>query len=174
MSSNLAFWFALVAMLVGLAGTVLPALPGIALIWIAALIYAIAEGFTSLTPLVFGVITVLAAIGLAADFFLTQAATRFSGASWQATVAGVIGGIVGMVLGFFIGGIGAGPGGIIGALLGVIGVEYLHRRDLRAAVKAGGGWLAGCLASRLMQFVIALVMVAIFVWQAGIRGGALG
>ncbi len=173
MGANAVFWLALIAMLVGLAGTILPALPGIALIWLAALIYAIATGFATLTPLAFAAITILAIVGLAADFFLTQAATRFSGASWPAMLAGVIGGIAGMVLGFFVGGIGAGPGGIIGALVGVIGVEYLHRKDLRAAVKAGGGWLAGCLASRFMQFLIALAMVAVFVWQAGIRAGLL-
>lgn len=166
MSSDVVFWLALAAMLIGAGGTVLPALPGVALIWIAALIYAIATGFTTLTPLAFAAITVLAAIAVAADFFVTQAATRFSGASWQATIAGAIGGVIGMVLGFFVGGVGAGPGGIIGALIGVIGVEYLHRKDLRAAVKAGGGWFAGCLASRVMQFVIALIIIALFVWQA--------
>jgi uncharacterized protein len=167
MSSDVVFWLAVIAMLVGLAGTVLPALPGIALIWITALIYGIFDRFTTLTPLVFGVITVLAAIGLAADFFMTQAATRVSGASWQATIAGVVGGIIGMIVGFFAAGIGIGVGGIIGALVGVIGVEYVHRKDLRAAVKAGGGWLAGCLASRAMQFIIALLIVVIFVWRVG-------
>ena len=101
MSSDVVFWLAVIAMLVGLAGTVLPALPGIALIWITALIYGIVDRFTTLTPAVFAVITILAAIGLAADFFMTQAATRFTGASWQATIAGVIGGIVGMIVGFF-------------------------------------------------------------------------
>lgn len=170
MASDLVFWLALVAMLVGLAGTVLPALPGIGLIWIAALVFGIADRFTSLGVPAFVAITILAAVGLAADFFLTQAATRFSGASWAATIAGVVGAIIGMIVGFFAGGIGIGPGGIIGALVGVIGVEYLHRKDLKAAVKAGGGWLAGCLASRAMQFLIALLMVVIFVWQAGIRG----
>jgi len=170
MSQEVTFWIALVAMLIGLAGTILPALPGIALIWIAALIYAIAEGFATLTPLAFGLLTLLAAVGLVADFFITNAATKISGASWQATAAGVIGGIVGFVIGAFVGGIGAAPGGIIGALVGVIGVEYVHRKDLKAAARAGGGWLAGCLASRVMQFLIALAMVTIFVFQAGFRG----
>ncbi len=165
MDSQLLFLLALIAMLVGLAGTVLPALPGIALVWIAALVYGLLDRFTTLPVAAFVVITVLAAIGLAADFFLTQAATKVTGASWQATAAGVVGGIVGMIVGFFAGGIGIGPGGIIGALIGVVGVEYLHRKDLRAAMKAGGGWLAGCLASRAMQFIIALLMVVIFVWQ---------
>lgn len=172
MDSQLLFWLALIVMLIGLAGTVLPALPGIALIWITSLVYAIATRFGMLPPVAFAAITILAAIGLTADFFLTQAATRVSGASWAATIAGVIGGIVGMVVGFFFAGIGIGVGGILGALAGVIGVEYVHRKDLRAAVKAGGGWLAGCLASRAMQFLIALAMILIFAWQAGSR--ALG
>lgn len=170
MGPDIAFWLALIAMLVGLAGTVLPALPGIALIWIAALIYAIAEGFATVTPVAFAAITALAAAGLVSDLILTQAATRVSGASWQATLGGVIGGVVGFVLGFFVGAIGAAPGGIIGALIGVIGVEYRHRKNLRDAIRAGGGWLAGCLASRAVQFIIAFAMVALFVWQAGFRG----
>lgn len=170
MSAEVTFWIALIAMLIGLAGTILPALPGIALIWIAALIYAVAEGFTTLTPVPFAAITILAVIGLVADFFITNAATKISGASWQATAAGVVGGIIGFIVGAFVGGVGAAPGGIIGALIGVIGVEYLHRKDLKAAARAGGGWLAGCLASRVMQFLIALAMVTIFVFQAGFRG----
>jgi hypothetical protein len=170
MSAEVTFWIALIAMLVGLAGTILPGLPGIALIWIAALIYAIAERFATLTPVAFGAITVLAIIGLVADFFVTNAATKISGASWQATFAGVVGGIVGFLFGLFVGGIGAAPAGIIGALVGVIVVEYLHRKDLKAAVRAGGGWLAGCLASRAMQFLIAFLMVLIFVIVAGFRG----
>jgi uncharacterized protein YqgC (DUF456 family) len=141
-------------------------LPGIALVWIAALIFGIATRFSTLPPLAFAAMTILAAVGLTADFFMTQAATRFSGASWHATIAGAVGGVVGMVVGFFFAGIGIGVGGIVGALAGVIGVEYLHRKDLRSAVKAGGGWLAGCLASRGVQIVIALAMIAIFVWQA--------
>lgn len=172
MRPDLAFWMALVAMVVGLAGTVLPALPGIALIWIAAAIYAFADGFARLTPLAFGVMTILAAIGLVSDFFLTQAATRASGASRKAALAGVVGGILGFVLGSLIGGIGAAPGGIIGALGGVVAVEYLNRKNLRDAMRAGGGWLAGCLASRLAQFLIALAMVVIFVWQAGFSGAS--
>ena len=49
-------------------------------------------------------------------------------------------------------------------------MEYLNRKNLRDAIRAGGGWLAGCLASRLAQFLIALAMVVIFVWQVGFSG----
>ncbi len=164
---ELPFWIALLAMLIGLAGTVLPALPGGGLIWIAALIYALADGFTNLTPLGFGAITLLAVVGLASDFLLSQAGSRMAGASWQALAAGVALGAAGFLLGLFVGGIGAVPAGIIGTLLGIFIVEYRHRKDWAEALKAGGGWLAGCVASRGVQLILALVMIAIFVWQAG-------
>ena len=164
---ELPFWIALVAMLIGLAGTVLPALPGVALIWIAALLYAIADGFTNLTPWGFGAITVLAALGLASDFLLAQAGSHMAGASWQALAAGIALGAVGSLLGLFVGGVGAVPGGIIGTLLGIFIVEYRYRKDWVEALKAGGGWLAGCVVSLGVQLILALVMVAIFVWQAG-------
>ncbi len=157
----------MIAMLIGLAGTVLPALPGVGLIWAAVLIYALAEGFADLTPVAFAVITLLAALGIASDFLLTQAGSRAAGASWRALAAGIALGALGFLFGLFVGGIGAVPTAIIGMLLGIFIVEYRRRRDWAAALKAGGGWLAGCLASRGLQFLLGLVMIAIFVWQAG-------
>ena len=161
------FWIALAAMLIGLAGTVIPVLPGVGLIWIAALIYAIADGFTALTPLGFGAMTVLAALGMMSDFLLTQAGSRVAGASWQALAVGMVLGTLGFAIGLFAGGIGAVPMGIIGTLLGIFIVEYRHRKDWLQALKAGGGWLAGCVASWGVQLILALGMIAIFVWQAG-------
>ena len=162
---ELPFWIALAAMLIGLAGTVLPALPGVGLIWVSALIYAIADGFTSLTPLGFGALTVCALVGLVSDLLLSQAGSRMAGASWQALGAGVLLGAVGFLVGLFVGGLGAVPMGIVGTLAGIFIVEYRHRQDWLEALKAGGGWLAGCVISRGLQLVLALVMVAIFVWQ---------
>ena len=170
---NLAFWLALLAMLVGLAGTVLPALPGVALIWLAALIYGIADGFTTLTPLAFVALTILGLLGVVADFVLSQAGSRIAGASWQALAAGVVLGAVGFVLGLFIGGIGAVPLAFIGTLAGILAVEYRHRKDWGEALKAGGGWLAGCLISRVVEFGIGVLMGGLFVWQVGLRLAAL-
>lgn len=154
-------------MLIGLAGTVLPALPGLGLIWVAALIYAIADGFTNLTPAGFGALTLLAGLGLGSDLLLSQAGSRAAGASWPALLAGVALGALGFLLGLFVGGIGAVPMGIIGTLLGIFIVEYRQRRNWIGALKAGGGWLAGCVASRGVEFLLALAMIIIFVWQAG-------
>jgi uncharacterized protein YqgC (DUF456 family) len=163
-------WVALAVMLVGLVGTILPAVPGITLIWAALLVYGIVDRFATLTPAVFVVLTLLAATAVVSDLVFTHAASRIAGASWQAIAAGLVLGAAGFVLGFFVGGIGAVPAGVIGTLVGIVGVEYVHRRNLAEAIRAGGGWLAGCLASRLVQFMIGLVMIGVFVWRTGVAG----
>jgi uncharacterized protein YqgC (DUF456 family) len=70
----------------------------------------------------------------------------------------------------FVGGIGALPAAVAGTLVGILVVEYQHRKDWADALKAGGGWLAGCIASRVLQFVLGIVMIGIFVWRAGFIG----
>jgi len=164
------FLLALLVMLIGLAGTVLPGVPGLGLIWIAGLIYAIAERFATMDPLSFTAFTLIAVLGMTADYLLGQAVGRAAGASWQALAAGMAGGAIGFVLGLFVGGIGAMPAGLIGTLLGILVVEYRRRKDLFGATKASGGWLLGCLIGRGIQVALGLVMIALFAWQAGWRG----
>lgn len=165
------FWLALSVMLVGLAGTILPALPGVGLIWIAALSYAVFERFATVDPLAFAVLTLLAAVGFGSDLLLSQAGSKLAGASWQAIAAGIALGAAGFALALVFGGIGTLPAAIIGTLTGILLVEYRRRRNWREAFKAGGGWLVGCLASRAVQFLMAVLMITIFVWQAALRVG---
>jgi hypothetical protein len=166
---ELAFAIAMMVMIIGLVGTFLPILPGIALIWITGLAYAIYERFATFDPLSFIVFTMLGALGVVSEFLLTQAGVKVSGASRQAMIAAAVGGAAGFLIGLFVAGIGSLPGSLIGALGGVTLVEYRQHRDLKRAGKAAGGWLAGCLASQAVEFLIALSMVAIFFWQAGLR-----
>ena len=160
-----AFWLTLGVMLVGLVGTLIPVLPGIELIWLAALVYAIAERFTTIDPLTFAVLTALAAIGILANFWASHLGSRLGGASWQALLAGLGLGALGFLIGLFVGGIGAVPGGLIGSLTGILLVEYRRRKDWKGAARAGTGWLVGCLLSGFIQMTVGVVMILIFVWQ---------
>jgi uncharacterized protein YqgC (DUF456 family) len=160
-----AFWVALAVMFIGLLGVVLPGVPGVGLIWIAALVYAIAERFTVIDPLTFVALTILAALGVTSDIWVSQAGGKVAGASWQAMLASLGLGLLGALIGLLFGGVGALPGGVIGALLGVTLVEYYHRRDWKEAAQAGGGWIVGCLVSGVVQLVISLLMIGLFVWQ---------
>jgi uncharacterized protein YqgC (DUF456 family) len=161
-----AFWLALAAMFIGVLGVLLPAVPGVGLIWIVALVYAIAERFATIDPLTFAVLTVLGAAGVTSDIWVSHAGGKLGGASWQALLAALGLGALGAVVGLFIGGIGAIPLGIIGALLGIVLVEYRQRKDWKGAAQASAGWLAGCLLSGAIQLFISLAMVVLFVWQA--------
>ncbi len=164
-----AFWLALAAMLVGLVGVILPVVPGVGFIWLVVLVYAVAERFATIDPFTFAVLTVLGAIGFTADLWMGHAGAKVGGASYRSVLAGAALGIVGALVGTLFLGVGAVPGGIVGAIAGVVLAEYYVRRDWRAAFKAGGGWLVGCTLSGGVQLLIALVMIAIFVWQA-LRG----
>lgn len=160
-----AFWLTLGVMVVGLIGTVIPLLPGVELIWLAALVYAIAERFATIDPLTFAALTALATIGITANIWASHLGSRLGGASWQALLAGLGLGAMGFIIGLFAGGIGAVPGGLIGALVGVLLVEYHRRKDWKEAACAGIGWLAGCLLSGLIKVAVGTMMILLFVWQ---------
>lgn len=160
------FWLTLAVMGLGLVGALIPVLPGIELIWIAALIYAVAERFITIDPLTFAALTILAAVGITANIWASHLGSKLGGASWQALLAGLGLGALGFVIGLIVGGIGALPAGLIGALGGILLVEYHRRRDWKETASAGTGWLVGCLLSCVVQFILGLAMVLLFVWQA--------
>ncbi len=160
---------AIVAMFGGLVGVFVPILPGIGLIWLTALIYALAERFATIDPVTFTTLTILAGIGLTTDLWTSQIGASVGGASWRSMLVGAVGGAVGALAGALFFGVGAIPGGILGALLGVVLMEWREGKNWQEASKAATGWLVGCLLSSVFQTLIAVVMIVIFTWQA-LRG----
>ena len=161
-----AFWGALVAMVIALLGVFVPIIPDIALIWLVILVYAIAERFSTIDPLTFVAVTFLAGLGFTAEFWMSQAGAKITGASIWSILAGIALGIVGAVLGLVFLGIGAVPGAFLGGLIGLVLVEWYQRRQWRETLKVVGGWLAGYLLSVGVQLYIGVLMILIFVWQA--------
>src|SRR3712207_5500032 len=88
----------LIIMLVGLLGSALPGLPGVPLIFLSALVYAIATGFGVVGGLVITLLGVFAAIALVADFVATTYGARRFGASNWGTAGGAIGGTGGALV----------------------------------------------------------------------------
>jgi len=161
-----AFWVALATMIVGLIGVILPVVPGVGFIWLVVLVYAVAEHFATIDPITFAVLTVLGAIGFTADLWMSQVGAKVGGASVWSLLAGLVLGAIGAIVGLVFLGVGAVPGAIVGAIAGVILAEWYRRKDWREAFKAGGGWLVGCTLSGGVQFLVAILMILIFVWQA--------
>jgi uncharacterized protein YqgC (DUF456 family) len=166
-------WITLAVMLVGLAGSVLPGLPGVPLIFLSALVYAIFTDFEYVGGFVVALLGVFAALALVLDFFATSYGARRFGASGWGTVGGAIGGIVGALAGALFFGIGALFGLILGTIAGVFLGEYLRRReeqsearnerwDWRRASRAAGGVFVGYVVSAITQGFLGLLSVAVF------------
>ena len=156
--NDLVLVFTLLAMLVGLIGIVLPVIPGTIVILVAAVIYALIDGFQAVgwpTLVVLGLLTVVA---VTADLWATSVGAKVGGASIWSILAGLVGGLVGFLVLNLL-------GAILGAVLGVLLTEAIRVGDLGKAFKAGGGWALGWVLATVVQLAIGLVMVAIFVWQ---------
>src|SRR5215468_2298265 len=95
-----ALWvLAVVLIVIGVAGTVLPAIPGIPLIFGGILLAAWIDDFQRIPGWVVGVLAVLAVIGFAVDYVAAAASARRIGASRQ----GIIGAAIGTLVGIFTG-----------------------------------------------------------------------
>ncbi len=158
------FWLAvaLVVMFIGLLGVLLPLIPGVALIWATALVYAIAEGFDKVDPITMVVLSLIALPGITADIWVSNLGAKMGGASLWGILASLVGGVVGFIA-FSV------PGALIGSLVGLLGVELLRAGDWRQALKASGGLIVGWLLSTLLQLGVGAVLIVIFWWQA--KGG---
>src|ERR687893_2402897 len=154
----------LVLMFVGLLGSVLPGLPGVTLIFLSALVYAIITDFRTVGAAILVILFIFAAIAFVADFVATSYGARRFGASNWGTAGGAVGGIAGALIGLLFLGIGSLFGLILGTIAGVFIGEYLRRErygdpeeqdpaetDWRRASRAAGGVLVGYLASALIQ-----------------------
>jgi uncharacterized protein YqgC (DUF456 family) len=163
----------IVLMLVGLVGSVVPGLPGVTLIFLSALLYAILTGFQTVGAVVLAILFVFAALAFLADFFATSYGARRFGASNWGTVGGALGGIVGALAGLIFAGIGSLFGLIAGTIAGVFAGEYLRRQrhgeevqentDWHRASRAAGGVIIGYLASAIVQGLLGLASIVTFV-----------
>ena len=169
-------WITLAVMLLGLLGTVLPGLPGVSVIFAAAVVYAYLTDFEFVGAAVLILLGFFAALAFLAGILGTTFGARRSGASWAGTLGGIVGGLSGLLAGSVFFGIGAVFGLLAGAAGGVFLGEYL-REERRAArngstgtghdwqrtARAAGGVVAGYAVGAVVQVVFGLLSAAAFV-----------
>lgn len=149
-------WVVAVALIVvGVAGVVLPALPGIGLVFAGILLAAWIGEFAVIGVWTVALLGVLAAIGMIVDYVATTIAAQRAGASKQ----GLIGAAIGTVAGVFTGLIGLVLMPLVGAAIG----EFLARRDALHAGRVGLATWLGLLAATVAKLAIVFTMVGIFV-----------
>ena len=162
----LVFGIAVVAMFIGLFGTLLPILPGVVLIWLTALGYALYDGFEAVgLPTVF-VITLITVVAVTSDLWLPLIGSKKGGASKRAMMFGLIGSLVGfLLLTPFFPIFGSIFGGIIGYAIGTLLGQYHKYRDWDIALRASIGGVAGWGVSVALQMAAGVLIMAIFIWQ---------
>jgi uncharacterized protein YqgC (DUF456 family) len=157
---------AYILIVIGLAGAVIPVLPGPMLIWLGAFGWAWAEGFTRIGWGTLIVLGLLAIVSWGSDIFLSTVMSRRAGASWKAIIGAIVGGLVGAGLLSALPVLGTVLGAILGAMAGMWLVEYWDKGNARAATLAVQAYVASMIFAAILEMVIALVMVGIFAAQA--------
>ncbi len=148
-------WVLCVALIVlGLAGTVLPVLPGTLLVWAGIVLGAWIDDFARVSVTTVVVISVLGVVAWALDYAAGLLGAQKAGASKLA----LLGAAVGTVVGLFMGLVGVLFMPLLGAAVG----EYLARKDQVRAVKVGLSTWVGIMLGLLAKVVLAFIMVGVF------------
>lgn len=147
----LAWAILLVCAVVGLAGAVVPMLPGLVLILIGAVAHKLmVPGVLSWWTV--GIVGSLFVVSAITDSMASVATARLSGAGkW-----GLVGAAVGGVVGLFFAPVGLIAGPLIGAFSGEL---LLGCRELVKALKAGAGAGVGVALAMVVRLVLGTMMV---------------
>jgi uncharacterized protein YqgC (DUF456 family) len=149
-------WVVAVALIVlGLAGTVLPALPGAVFVFGGIVLAAWIDDFTRIPAWLLVVFAVLTAVAWAVDYFAAVAGAKKAGASRLALVGAALGTLAGIFTGLW--GLLFMP--LVGAAIG----EYIAQRDLQRAGKVGLATWIGLLLGTAVKVAIVFAMVGAFV-----------
>jgi uncharacterized protein len=152
---NLLWVLAVVLIVVGVAGTILPALPGAILVFAGVLLAAWIDDFTRVSVLTVVLVGVLTVLAWATDYVAAALGARKVGASKAAIVGAALGTLAGVFTGF----IGLLFMPLVGAAIG----QFYADRDLRRAGHVGFATWIGLLVGTAVKVALVFAMVGIFV-----------
>jgi hypothetical protein len=152
---TLLLWTCAILLIVaGVIGIVLPALPGTVLIFAGLLLAAWADHFQRVGPLMLTVIGIIGAASYGVDFIAAAMGAKHLGASRRAMAGAALGTVAGLFFGL--------PGIIIGPFVGAIAGELTVHRDWKRVGKAGVAAWIGFAIGTAVKVGIAFVMLGLF------------
>ncbi|MCU0809637.1 MAG: DUF456 domain-containing protein [Thiobacillaceae bacterium] len=156
METQILLWL-LAALLIaaGFAGLILPALPGIPLVYAGLVLLAWAEDFAYVDWVTLGLLGLLALISYGVDFMASALGAKRFGASPRAVWGAALGAVVGLFFGL--------PGILLGPFVGAVIAEFTNRASARVAAQAGVGAVVGLLFGALLKIALAFTMIGVFV-----------
>ena len=144
-----------VVMAIGLVGTLVPLLPGLALIWGTALVYGLVDGFGTVGTVAFVMITALFAASLISKVVLPGRRGRSGGVPAAALAIGALG----AAIGFFVIPV---VGLIVGAVCGVLLAEYARTRDWKVAWRGTRAVAAGVGLAIALEIAAGIFMILVW------------
>lgn len=158
-TQSIYYALALLLVLVGVAGTVLPAIPGLPLVFAGMLLAAWAGDFQQIGGWTLLVLAILTLVSIGVDFLASAAGARRVGASRLA----VIGALAGTLVGLFFGLVGVFAGPFVGAVVGeLVDRRGIAHQDLGRATKVGVGTWFGIFVGIVLKLTLAFAMIGIF------------
>lgn len=154
---NAILWAVAIALiLIGAAGTVLPALPGTTLVFGGIVLAAWIDSFTRIPVWVIVILGMMTALAWIVDYVAAALGAKRVGASSLALLGAFLGTLAGVFSGLW--GLLFMP--LAGAAIG----EFVARRDLRRAGKVGLATWFGLLLGTATKVAIVFAMIGIFVF----------
>ena len=145
---------AILLVVLGIVGVVIPALPGTVLIFLGLLLAAWRDGFATVGWLPLAVIALLGAASYSVDFVAAAVGTRRAGASPRAAVGAALGTVAGFFLGL--------PGLVLGPFVGAVLAELTVHRDMMRAGQAGVAAWVGFVVGMGVKIGLAFAMIGVF------------
>ena len=146
---------ACIFILIGIMGTVLPAIPGTPLMFCGFLIAAWIDNFQKVGWIILTVLGILTLFSIGIDILAASIGAKRMGANRAAILGAVIGTFIGLFFGI--------AGLVIGPFLGAVVGGYMSRGDWTEASKAGFGTWIGLVFGVAVKLGLAFTMLAIFI-----------
>ena len=157
MMTALLIFLSLLLLLLGAAGTVFPALPGLPFMFAGAWLLAYSSDYQIIGSFSLLVLFLIAACGMAMDFVAGILGAKYTGASSEALWGAFIGSITGLFIGL--------AGLVLGPLLGAAIGEFLDKKNIWLAGKVGIGTLIGFIVGTVAKIGSAIVILLVVLAQ---------
>lgn len=155
MQVELWIWLlAVVLVVVGIAGAVLPALPGVPLVFAGLLAAAWADDFERVGVVALVVLGLLTVLSFVIDFLATVLGAQRVGATKLALLGAALGTLIGLFFGL--------PGLILGPFAGAVIGELVSHGRVQQATRAGLATWVGLLFGTLAKLALAFTMLGVF------------
>ncbi len=146
----------IIMFIIGIIGTILPALPGVVLIFGGMLVYGFMTNFEGLSIWFFVIQLLAMAVIFVMDFIASAVSTKNYGGSKQATFGAAVGTIFGIIV--------LGPLGIIiGPFAGSVAAEILLGKEIKQAIRVGFGSIVGVVGGTIFKLVAEITMIIYFI-----------